>query len=177
MWQMSGLGPMLGQHGHFALYAAEKIPYAIERYRDEAARLYRVLDTQLGKTGAYVAGDYSIADIACFPWTMTHKAQGFTLDDYPNVKRWYAEVRARPQVQAGLAIGKFVKEPFDEEARRNMFGAESEGDGGEEVIADPHGEEARSAVSNHVARIVPNRSSFETRCALLQRQRRSRCAG
>ena len=122
MWQMSGLGPMLGQHGHFALYAAEKIPYAIERYRDEAARLYRVLDTQLGKTGAYVAGDYSIADIACFPWTMTHKAQGFTLDDYPNVKRWYAEVRARPQVQAGLAIGKFVKEPFDEEARRNMFG-------------------------------------------------------
>ncbi|HYS85415.1 MAG TPA: glutathione binding-like protein, partial [Bradyrhizobium sp.] len=63
-----------------------------------------------------------IADIACFPWTMTHKAQGFTLDDYPNVKRWYAEVRARPQVQAGLSIGKFVKEPFDEEARKNMFG-------------------------------------------------------
>jgi GST-like protein len=122
MWQMGGLGPMLGQHGHFALYAPEEIPYAIERYRDEAARLYRVLDTQLGKTGAYVAGDYSIADIACFPWTMTHKAQGFTLDDYPNVKRWYAEVRARPQVQAGLAIGKFVKEPFDEDARRNMFG-------------------------------------------------------
>ena len=85
-------------------------------------RLYKVLDTQLGKTGAYVAGDYSIADIACFPWTMTHKAQGFTLDDYPNVKRWYAEVRARPKVQAGLAIGKFVKEPFDEEARKNMFG-------------------------------------------------------
>jgi GST-like protein len=123
MWQMSGLGPMLGQHGHFALYASEKIPYAIERYRDEAARLYRVLDTQLGKTGAYVAGvEYSIADIACFPWTMTHKAQGFTLDDYPNIKRWYADVRARPQVQAGLAIGKFVKEPFDEEARKNMFG-------------------------------------------------------
>jgi len=122
MWQISGLGPMLGQHGHFALYAPEKIPYAIERYRDEAARLYRVLDTQLGKTGAYISGEYSIADIACFPWTMTHKAQGFTLDDYPNIKRWYAAVRARPQVQAGLAIGKFVKEPFDEEARKNMFG-------------------------------------------------------
>ena len=122
MWQMGGLGPMLGQHGHFALYAQEKIPYAIERYRDEATRLYRVLDTQLGKTGRFLAGDYSIADIACFPWTMTHKAQGFTLDDYPNAKRWYAEIRARPQVQAGLAIGKFVKEPFDEEARRNMFG-------------------------------------------------------
>jgi len=124
MWQMSGLGPMLGQHGHFALYAPEKIPYAIERYRDEAARLYHVLDVQLGKTGAYVGGsEYTIADIACFPWTMTHKAQGFTLDDYPNVKRWYADVRARPQVQAGLAVGKFVKEPFDEEARKNMFGA------------------------------------------------------
>jgi GSH-dependent disulfide-bond oxidoreductase len=122
MWQMSGLGPMLGQHGHFALYAPEKIPYAIKRYRDEAARLYQVLDTQLGTTGRYVAGDYSIADIACFPWTMTHKAQGFTLDDYPNVKRWYADVRARPQVQAGLALGKFEKAPFDEEARRNMFG-------------------------------------------------------
>jgi GST-like protein len=113
---------MLGQHGHFALYAEEKIPYAIERYRAEAARLYGVLDRQLAKTGAYVAGDYSIADIACFPWAMTHKAQGFTLDDYPNVKRWYAQVRARPQVQAGLAIGKFVKEPFDEAARKNMFG-------------------------------------------------------
>ena len=67
---------------------------------------------------------------------MTHKAQGFTLDDYPNVKRWYAEVRARPQVQAGLAIGKFVKEPFDEEARRNMFGR-SEGDGGEKISRQP----------------------------------------
>jgi GST-like protein len=122
MWQMGGLGPMLGQHGHFALYAPEKIPYAIQRYRDEAARLYKVLDTQLGKTGSYVAGDYSIADIACFPWTMTHKAQGFTLDDYPNIKRWYAEVRARPKVQAGLAVGKFDKTPFDEQSRANMFG-------------------------------------------------------
>lgn len=122
MWQMGGLGPMLGQHGHFALYATDKIPYAIARYRDEAARLYGVLDQQLGKTEAYVAGDYSIADIACFPWTMTHKAQGFTLDDYPNIKRWYAQVRARPEVQKGLAVGKFDKTPMDEETRRNMFG-------------------------------------------------------
>src|SRR6201992_1784863 len=123
MWQMGGLGAMLGQHGHFALYAPEKIPYAIQRYRDEAGRLHHLTEVQLGKTEADVGGsDYTIADIACFPWTMTHKAQGFTLDDYPNVKRWYADVRARPQVQAGLAIGKFVKEPFDEEARKNMFG-------------------------------------------------------
>ena len=104
MWQMGGLGPMLGQHGHFALYAPEKIPYAIERYRDEAARLYDVIDRQLGKTGAYVAGDYSIADIACFPWTMTHKGQGFTLDDYPNVKRWYETMMARPGVKCGFDV-------------------------------------------------------------------------
>src|SRR5438046_9343771 len=117
MWQMGGLGPRLGQHGHFALYAPEKIPYAIERYRDEAARLYGVLDWQLGKTGACVAGnEYSIADIACFPWTMTHKAQGFTFDDYPNVRRWYDEARARTQAQVGLAICNFVKEPYDEAA-------------------------------------------------------------
>ena len=121
MWQMGGLGPMLGQHGHFALYAPEKIPYAIQRYRDEAARLYHVLDVQLGKTGAFVAGDYSIADMACFPWTRTHRAQGFNLNDYPNIRRWYGEVRGRPQVQAGLSVGKFDKQPFDEEARRNMF--------------------------------------------------------
>ncbi|MDA9443680.1 glutathione S-transferase [Bradyrhizobium sp. CCBAU 51745] len=124
MWQMAGLGPMLGQHGHFRLYAPEKIPYAIDRYQREATRLYGVLDAQLGRTGRFVAGnEYTIADIACFPWTMTHKAQGFTLDDYPNVKRWYAEVRGRPQVQAGLAVGKFVKEPFSDEARKIMFGA------------------------------------------------------
>ncbi len=104
MW-MSRLGPMLGQHGHFALYAAEKIPYAIERYRDEAARLYRGARIRnLGKTGqVYLAGDYSIADIACFPWTMTHKAQGFTLDDYPEHQALVrnADVRARPRVQVG----------------------------------------------------------------------------
>lgn len=123
MWQMGGLGPMLGQHGHFALYAADKIPYAIQRYRDEAERLYAVLDRQLGKTSAYVAGDdYSIADIAIFPWTMTHKAQGFTLDNFPNIKRWYAAVRARPEVQKGLAVGKFDKTPFTDEQRKNMFG-------------------------------------------------------
>ncbi|MBN8982490.1 MAG: glutathione S-transferase N-terminal domain-containing protein [Rhizobiales bacterium] len=123
MWQMGGLGPMLGQHGHFALYAPEKIPYAIQRYRDEASRLYAVLNRQLGKTGAYVAGnDYTIADIACFPWTMTHKAQGFTLDDFPHIKRWYADVRARPKVQAGLAVGEFDKTPFTDEQRKQMFG-------------------------------------------------------
>jgi GST-like protein len=125
MWQVSGLGPMAGQNGHFLLYAKEKIPYAIDRYGQEVRRLYGVLDRQLEKTGAYVAGDYSIADMACFPWVMTHKAQQLTLDDYPNVKQWFATVRARPQVQAGLAVGKELKKEsggMDEEARRHLFG-------------------------------------------------------
>src|SRR5690606_42054937 len=94
-------------------------------YRQEFCRLYGVLDHQVVNTGAYIAGDYSIADMACFPWVMTHKAQQLTLDDFPNVKRWFATVRARPQVQAGLAIGKELKkssEAMDEEARRHLFG-------------------------------------------------------
>ena len=125
MWQMSGLGPMLGQNGHFKLYAPERVPYAIARYEAEARRLYGVLDRQLEKTGAFVAGDYSIADMACFPWIMTHKAQGVSLDDFPSIKRWYATVRAREKVQAGLAVGKETmrRGPMDEETRRNMFGA------------------------------------------------------
>lgn len=126
MWQMSGLGPMLGQNGHFLLYATEKIPYAIERYGKEVRRLYSVLDTQLGLTSDGIAGAYSIADIACFPWIVTHKAQGLTLDDYPNVKRWFAYVRARDAVQRGMEVGKKSKgKPLDDEARANLFGRPS----------------------------------------------------
>lgn len=123
-WQVGGLGPMAGQNGHFLLYAAEKIPYAIDRYGAEVRRLYGVLDRQLASTGACIAGDYSIADIACFPWAMTHKAQQISLDDFPHVKRWYAEVRARPQVQAGLAVGKELGRPgktMNADARRHLF--------------------------------------------------------
>ena len=126
MWQMSGLGPMLGQHGHFLLYAEAQHAYALDRFRGEAKRLYGVLDRQLGKTGAYVAGgDYTIADMACFPWVMTHKAQKLTLDDYPNVKRWFATLRAREALQRGLAAGKalFTDAPaMDAAARRKFFG-------------------------------------------------------
>ena len=128
MWQMGGLGPMLGQHGHFKLYAPEKIAYAIERYALETRRLYGVLDVQLGKTGAHVAGaDYSIADIAIFPWIMTHKAQGLTLDDWPHIKRWFASVRARDAVQRGLAVGKDLRSPagMDAETRKNLFGPQA----------------------------------------------------
>ena len=124
MWQMGGLGPMLGQNGHFLLYAQEKIPYAIERYGREARRLYTVLDRQLARTGAFVAGDYSIADIACFPWIMTHKRQELSLDDFPGLRRWFAEMRARPAVQRGLAAAAELRTTTtpDAEARRVLFG-------------------------------------------------------
>jgi GSH-dependent disulfide-bond oxidoreductase len=106
VWQVAGLGPMAGQNGHFLLYAPERIPYAITRYGTEVRRLYAVLDAQLVRTSAFVAGDsYSIADIACFPWIMTHKAQGLTLDDYPALKDWFAMIRSRPAVQRGIAAG------------------------------------------------------------------------
>ena len=125
MWQVGGLGPMLGQHGHFKLYASEQLPYAIERYATETQRLYRVLDTQLSQSSSYLLGEYSIADIAIFPWIMTHKAQGLTLDDYPAVKRWYALVRARDAVQRGLAVGReYRQKTMDEEARKNLFGVQ-----------------------------------------------------
>jgi GST-like protein len=126
MWQMAGFGPMLGQHGHFVLYAEEKIPYAIDRFRGEAKRLYGVLDRQLGKTGAHVAGpDYTIADMACFPWVMTHKAQKLTLEEFPNVKAWFSRLRAREALQRGLAAGKeayALAPPMQGEMRNRLYG-------------------------------------------------------
>ena len=125
-WQMASLGPMLGQHGHFALYADEKHAYAIDRFRGEAKRLYGVLDRQLEKTGAYVAGaDYTIADMAVFPWIMTHKAQSIPIADYPRVKAWFTELRAREALQRGLAVGKEIYKnapPQSAEMRRRIFG-------------------------------------------------------
>jgi GST-like protein len=104
-WQMGGLGPMAGQNHHFAIYAPEKLPYAIERYVKETNRLYGVLDRQLEKTGAYVAGDYSIADMACYPWIAPWKAQGQTLDEFPHLRRWFDAIRSRPAVQRAYEIG------------------------------------------------------------------------
>jgi len=132
MWQIGGLGPMLGQNGHFKLYAPEKIPYAIERYGNEAARLYRVLDGQLGRTGGFIAGEeYSIADIACFTWIMTHKAQGISLDDYPHIKRWFAEIRARDAVQRGISLGGGLPRggpPKDDKTREILYGIKPKAD-------------------------------------------------
>lgn len=103
MWQMGGWGPMLGQAHHFRRFAPEKIPYAIDRYTDETRRLYGVLDKRLAE-GAYMAGDYSIADIATFPWAARHEWQGIELADFPHLKRWYDAVAARPAVARGMAV-------------------------------------------------------------------------
>jgi len=103
MFQMGGIGPMFGQAGHFRVYAPEKVPYAITRYTNEVGRLYGVLDRAL-KDRSYVAGDYSIADIAIYPWTRSHENQGQRLEDFPNVKRWYDSIGARPAVQRGLEV-------------------------------------------------------------------------
>jgi GST-like protein len=103
MFQMGGLGPMLGQAHHFRRAAPEQIPYAIKRYTDEAARLYGVLDRRLADR-SFVAGDYSIADIAIFPWIARHEWHAQKLEDFPNVKRWYDAIAARPAVQKGMAV-------------------------------------------------------------------------
>jgi GST-like protein len=103
-WQVGGLGPMAGQNHHFAKYAPAKIPYAIERYRNETARLYGVMDRQLAKT-PYLAGDYSIADIAAYPWVVPHEDQGQDLHDFPHLKRWFEAIRSRPAVIRAYAAG------------------------------------------------------------------------
>jgi GST-like protein len=104
MFQMSGVGPMFGQYNHFAHYAAEKLPYAIERYANEVARLHRVLEKRLSES-AYLAGpDYSIADIATFPWIRNPERRNIDLDQYPNLRRWHDAIAARPAVQRGVAV-------------------------------------------------------------------------
>ena len=112
MWQMGGFGPMLGQNHHFATYAPEKIDYAIKRYRDETHRLYGVLNKALeGKE--FVAGDYSIADMAIVGWAVPHERQNIDLDEFPNVKRWFAAMKDRPAVAKGLEIGKDERAKMD----------------------------------------------------------------
>jgi GST-like protein len=103
MFQMGGFGPMLGQAHHFRRFAPERIPYAIERFEKEAARLYAVLDRRL-VTVEYLAGDYSIADIACYPWVARCEWQGVVLDDFPNVRRWFTAISERPAVQRGMQV-------------------------------------------------------------------------
>ena len=123
MWQMGGLGPMLGQAHHFRAYAPERIEYAIDRYTKEANRLYGVLDKRL-EGREYIAGDYSIADIACWPWIVPHERQGQKLEDTPNLHRWFERIKSRPAVQRGQELGRELREAggMDEKAKQILFG-------------------------------------------------------
>jgi GST-like protein len=123
MFQVGGVGPMLGQAHHFRIYAPEKLPYAIDRYTQEAQRLYTVLNKRLAHS-TYVGGtEYSIADIAVFPWLRSWKNQGVEMADYPHLKGWFDEVAARPAVQRGVEVLANRRRPLtDERAREALFG-------------------------------------------------------
>jgi GST-like protein len=126
MFQMGGVGPMLGQAHHFRKYAPEQIQYAVDRYTNEASRLYGVIDRRLEQTPFLAGNDYSIADMATYPWLRAHKWQGQEIAAYPNIQRWYDVIRARPAVQRGLAV---LQEKVDKSAAKptgerwkNLFG-------------------------------------------------------
>jgi GST-like protein len=124
-WQVGGLGPMLGQNHHFNRYAPEKIPYAIDRYVRETRRLYGVLDKRLNGR-AFIAGDdYTIADMAAYPWTVPYADQGMDIDDFPHFKRWFEHIRDREATRRAYALADTIKGRADlrtdEEARRHLF--------------------------------------------------------
>jgi GSH-dependent disulfide-bond oxidoreductase len=124
-WQVAGLGPMAGQIGHFNVFAPEKVPYAIQRYTQETNRLYGVLNKRLAGR-AFIAGAYSIADIACYPWIVPHAAHGQDLDAFPNLKRWFAAIAARPATIKAYGDAKDVysrgAKTMSDEERRILFG-------------------------------------------------------
>ena len=122
-WQMAGLGPMAGQNHHFVQYAPERIPYAMERYVKETARLYGVLNTRLADR-EFVAGAYSIADMASYPWIVPHERQQQDLDDFPHLKRWFEAVAARPAVRRAYALAAEInaQPTVTPEARVHLFG-------------------------------------------------------
>jgi len=124
MFQMGGLGPMLGQNHHFRIYAPEKIDYAINRYTNEAKRLYGVLDQQLSKHPFIAGKEYSIADMAIFPWTRNWKNQGIEIDEFPHFKKWFEKISARPAVRRGVEVLTNLRKPLtDDKARDLLFGA------------------------------------------------------
>jgi GST-like protein len=122
-WQMGGLGPMLGQNHHFVSYAPEKIPYAINRYVKETERLYGVLDHRLADR-EFIAKDYSIADIAAYPWIVPHRQQQQNLEDFPHLKRWFEAIQVRPAVQRAYALAEAFKNSptITEESKKILFG-------------------------------------------------------
>ncbi|MDI3399767.1 glutathione binding-like protein [Pseudomonas sp. V88_4] len=110
-WQMGGLGPMAGQNHHFSQFAPEKIPYAIKRYVDETARLYGVLDKQLANNEFVAGSEYSIADMAIYPWIVSHKWQSQNLEDFPNVQRWFNHIKDRPATLKAYALVQKINPP------------------------------------------------------------------
>ena len=123
MWQMGGVGPMFGQAGHFRFYAPVEQPYAKERYRNEMLRLYGVLDRRL-EGREFVAGDYSIADMAIWPWVITYKRQEVDLEQFANVRRWYKALQTRPALRRGYDVGKEFGKPdgnWNDEARKHLM--------------------------------------------------------
>jgi GST-like protein len=124
MFQMGGVGPMFGQAHHFRIYAPEKIEYAVNRYSNEAKRLYGVMDKRLGQYRFLAGDDYTIADIATWPWTRSYANQGVDLDDFPNVKRWFDTINSRAAVQRGVQVLAKARKPLmDDKARDLLFGA------------------------------------------------------
>ena len=124
MWQMGGLGPMLGQNHHFTRYAPEKVPYAIDRYVKETNRLYGVLDRRLAGRDFITGADYTIADMACYPWILP-EAQGQDMADFPDLARWHAAVKARPATTRAYAKGREIRPddaPMTEEQKKVLFG-------------------------------------------------------
>jgi GST-like protein len=123
MWQVGGLGPMAGQAHHFRGYAPEKIAYAIDRYTNEVNRLYGVMNRRLADRD-FLAGAYSIADMAALPWVVPYDAQGQKLEDFPHLARWFEAMKARPAVARGLEVGKELRSAakMDDEAKKVLFG-------------------------------------------------------
>ena len=125
-WQVGGLGPMLGQNHHFRRYAAETIPYAIERYVNETRRLYGVLDRRLDGRAFIAGSDYTIADMAAYPWIVPHENQGMALEDFPHLKRWFERIRDREGTRRAYAVADRIEDRLDlatdAEARRHLFG-------------------------------------------------------
>ncbi|HXU93362.1 MAG TPA: glutathione S-transferase N-terminal domain-containing protein [Gallionella sp.] len=126
-WQVSGLGPMAGQNHHFSQYAPEKIPYAIERYNKETSRLYHVLDKHLAGR-EFISIEYSIADIACYPWIVPYERQGQKLEDFPSLKRWFQSIQARPATQRAYARAQEINKDttLSEEAKKILFGQDAD---------------------------------------------------
>lgn len=126
-WQMGGLGPMAGQNHHFSQYAPEKIPYAIDRYVKETSRLYAVLNKHLADGRAFIAGEYSIADMACYPWIVPHERQQQKLDDFPHLARWFERVRQRPATARAYARAEEINTSpvVDAATRHILFGQDA----------------------------------------------------